>query len=32
LVLFKETDPKRRKSEPAWRVHPEWVAPKTQGR
>ena len=32
LVSFKETDPKRRKSEPAWRVHPEWVAPKTQGR
>jgi MFS family permease len=31
LVSFKETDPKRRKSEPAWRVHPEWVAPKTQG-
>jgi len=32
LVSFKETDPKRCKSEPAWRVHPEWVAPKTQGR
>ncbi|WP_298338059.1 MFS transporter [Ferrimicrobium sp.] len=28
LLLFKETDPKRRKHEPAWRTHPEWVAPR----
>ncbi|WP_298209255.1 MFS transporter, partial [Ferrimicrobium sp.] len=28
LLLFKETDPKRRKREPAWRTHPEWVAPR----
>lgn len=27
LTLFKETDPKRRKVEPAWITHPEWVSP-----
>jgi MFS family permease len=27
LALFKETEPKRRKTEPAWKTHPEWVAP-----
>lgn len=27
LVLFSETDPKRRRTPPAWEAHPEWVAP-----
>jgi MFS family permease len=27
LFLFRETDPKRRRREPPWRAHPEWVAP-----
>ena len=27
LVLLRETDPHRRHSNPAWRSHPEWVAP-----
>ncbi len=26
LVLFVETDPHRRRSPPAWHLHPEWVA------
>ncbi|MEX6428416.1 MAG: MFS transporter [Ferrimicrobium sp.] len=29
LTLFRETDPHRRKHEPAWKTHPEWVAPQT---
>jgi MFS family permease len=27
LVMFAETDPKRRRRPPAWEAHPEWVAP-----
>jgi len=27
LVWLRETDPKRRRRPPAWRDHPEWVAP-----
>ena len=27
LVLLHETDPKRRRRPPAWKDHPEWVAP-----
>jgi len=27
LVWLRETDPKRRRQNPAWRDHPEWVAP-----
>ncbi|MHB1928915.1 MAG: MFS transporter [Acidimicrobiales bacterium] len=27
LVLLRETDPHRRRSNPAWQSHPEWVAP-----
>ncbi len=27
LVLLRETDPKRRRQPPAWKDHPEWVAP-----
>ncbi len=27
LALFHETDPHRRRAEPIWRSHPEWVVP-----
>ena len=27
LVMLRETDPHRRRSDPAWQSHPEWVAP-----
>ena len=27
LVLLRETDPRRRRSHPAWQSHPEWVSP-----
>jgi MFS family permease len=27
LLLLKESDPKRRTAEPAWKTHPEWIRP-----